>query len=93
LIWFVSCWAETNRALFDFAAGESEMVSGFNIEYGGGRSRNDFWAQYASILFMRLLFCVIFCYCVFSKQNGHVTHQDQPSKDYPHPLHTSSKRS
>merc|ERR1711868_292653 len=32
--WLLSCVAETNRTPFDFSEGESELVSGFNIEYG-----------------------------------------------------------
>nr|URX53318.1 NADH dehydrogenase subunit 1 [Cryptotermes cavifrons] len=63
LIWFVSCLAETNRTPFDFAEGESELVSGFNIEYGAGGFALIFLAEYASILFMSLLFCVIFLGC------------------------------
>nr|YP_009350428.1 NADH dehydrogenase subunit 1 [Termes rostratus]AQP27013.1 NADH dehydrogenase subunit 1 [Termes rostratus] len=59
-IWFISCLAETNRTPFDFAEGESELVSGFNVEYGGGGFALIFLAEYASILFMSLLFCVIF---------------------------------
>nr|QXI86590.1 NADH dehydrogenase subunit 1 [Phoxotermes cerberus] len=59
-VWFISCLAETNRTPFDFAEGESELVSGFNVEYGGGGFSLIFLAEYASILFMSLLFCVIF---------------------------------
>nr|WHM51861.1 NADH dehydrogenase subunit 1 [Heterotermes tenuis] len=62
-VWFISCLAETNRTPFDFAEGESELVSGFNIEYGGGGFALIFLAEYASILFMSLLFCVIFLGC------------------------------
>nr|QZK21999.1 NADH dehydrogenase subunit 1 [Amitermes sp. QLD_118] len=59
-VWFISCLAETNRTPFDFAEGESELVSGFNVEYGAGGFALIFLAEYASILFMSLLFCVIF---------------------------------
>nr|AIY61775.1 NADH dehydrogenase subunit 1 [Duplidentitermes sp. TB-2014] len=59
-VWFISCLAETNRTPFDFAEGESELVSGFNVEYGGGGFSLIFLAEYASILFMSLLFCIIF---------------------------------
>nr|YP_009726971.1 NADH dehydrogenase subunit 1 [Cryptotermes declivis]QIA95631.1 NADH dehydrogenase subunit 1 [Cryptotermes declivis] len=63
LVWFISCLAETNRTPFDFAEGESELVSGFNIEYGAGGFALIFLAEYASILFMSLLFCIIFLGC------------------------------
>jgi NADH-ubiquinone oxidoreductase chain 1 len=66
LVWFISCLAETNRTPFDFAEGESELVSGFNIEYGAGGFALIFLAEYASILFMSLLFCVIFWGCDLS---------------------------
>nr|URX53602.1 NADH dehydrogenase subunit 1 [Bifiditermes mutubae] len=62
-MWFISCLAETNRTPFDFAEGESELVSGFNIEYGAGGFALIFLAEYASILFMSLLFCIIFLGC------------------------------
>nr|YP_010836014.1 NADH dehydrogenase subunit 1 [Taeniopteryx auberti]WGC89533.1 NADH dehydrogenase subunit 1 [Taeniopteryx auberti] len=60
LSWFASCLAETNRTPFDFAEGESELVSGFNVEYSSGGFALIFLAEYASILFMSMLFCVIF---------------------------------
>nr|UOU85018.1 NADH dehydrogenase subunit 1 [Ephemera danica] len=60
LAWFASCLAETNRTPFDFAEGESELVSGFNVEYSSGGFALIFMAEYASILFMSMLFSLIF---------------------------------
>nr|YP_009540736.1 NADH dehydrogenase subunit 1 [Pleoticus muelleri]AYQ22929.1 NADH dehydrogenase subunit 1 [Pleoticus muelleri] len=60
MIWFASCLAETNRTPFDFAEGESELVSGFNTEYSSGGFALIFMAEYASILFMSMLFALIF---------------------------------
>ena len=59
-IWLISCIAETNRTPFDFAEGESELVSGFNIEYGRVGFALIFIAEYARIIFMRLIFSVMF---------------------------------
>nr|QIQ23136.1 NADH dehydrogenase subunit 1 [Rochia nilotica] len=60
LMWVASCIAETNRAPFDFAEGESELVSGFNIEYGAGGFALIFMAEYANILVMSLFTAVLF---------------------------------
>uniref|UniRef100_UPI0030E1CE35 NADH dehydrogenase subunit 1 n=1 Tax=Optediceros marginatum TaxID=3128126 RepID=UPI0030E1CE35 len=59
-MWFVTCIAETNRAPFDFAEGESELVSGFNIEYGSAGFALIFLAEYANILVMSLFSAVLF---------------------------------
>ena len=59
-IWLISCVAETNRTPFDFAEGESELVSGFNIEYGRVGFALIFMAEYARIIFIRIIFSLIF---------------------------------
>lgn len=59
-IWFVTILAETNRAPFDFAEGESELVSGFNIEYGGGAFALLFLAEYGRILIISIFSSIFF---------------------------------
>nr|AML26357.1 NADH dehydrogenase subunit 1 [Erotylidae sp. BMNH 1274391] len=60
LMWIVSSLAETNRTPFDFAEGESELVSGFNVEYSSGGFALIFLAEYTSILFMSMMSCMLF---------------------------------
>nr|AWN56193.1 NADH dehydrogenase subunit 1 [Colaspis sp. DPP-2018]AWN56274.1 NADH dehydrogenase subunit 1 [Glena unipennaria] len=55
MMWLVTSLAETNRTPFDFAEGESELVSGFNVEYSSGGFAMIFMAEYSSILFMSMI--------------------------------------
>nr|UPL65880.1 NADH dehydrogenase subunit 1 [Thaumastocoris safordi] len=58
--WLASCLAETNRTPFDFAEGESELVSGFNVEYSSGGFAFISLAEYTSIIFMSMLTVILF---------------------------------
>lgn len=60
LILFVRFLAELNRTPFDFSEGESELVSGFNVEYIRGRFAIFFIAEYGIILFISYLFILLF---------------------------------
>nr|AIW06237.1 NADH dehydrogenase subunit 1 [Araneae sp. MT-2014] len=59
-IWLTSCLAETNRSPFDFAEGESELVSGFNVEYMGGWFALIFLAEYMSMLILSIITTIMF---------------------------------
>nr|YP_010000482.1 NADH dehydrogenase subunit 1 [Dryoscopus gambensis]QOD96368.1 NADH dehydrogenase subunit 1 [Dryoscopus gambensis] len=60
MMWYVSTLAETNRAPFDLTEGESELVSGFNVEYSAGPFALFFLAEYANIMLMNTLTTILF---------------------------------
>nr|AKS03987.1 NADH dehydrogenase subunit 1 [Spadella cephaloptera] len=60
LVFFVTCLAESNRSPFDFAEGESELVSGFNTEYSSVNFVMIFLSEYMTIIFMSFLISIFF---------------------------------
>src|SRR5690242_842597 len=60
IIYFVSGVAETNRAPFDVAEGESEIVAGFHVEYSGSAFAIFFLAEYANMILVSFLAPILF---------------------------------
>ncbi|MGD8788047.1 MAG: NADH-quinone oxidoreductase subunit NuoH [Burkholderiales bacterium] len=60
LVYFISAVAETNRAPFDVAEGESEIVAGFHVEYSGTAFAVFFLAEYANMILVSALATLMF---------------------------------
>jgi len=60
LVYFISGVAETNRAPFDVAEGESEIVAGFHVEYSGMTFAVFFLAEYANMILISALSALLF---------------------------------
>ena len=60
LVYFISGIAETNRAPFDVAEGESEIVAGFHVDYSGFAFALFFLAEYANMILISILTAIMF---------------------------------
>jgi len=86
--WFIYCLSETNRANFEFAEGEFELVSGFNVKSGGGKLALIFFAGKRSIctealkqtptVFKVECYHIVVCYgfCENIRRNGRTFLED-----------------
>jgi NADH-quinone oxidoreductase subunit H len=71
LVYFISGVAETNRAPFDVAEGESEIVAGFHVEYSGIAFALFFLAEYANMILISALTAIFFFGGWLSPFDGH----------------------
>ncbi len=78
IIYFVSGVAETNRAPFDVAEGESEIVAGFHVEYSGSAFAIFFLAEYANMILVSFLASILFLGGWLSPFQGWI-HADAPN--------------
>ncbi len=60
IVWVICVGAEANRAPFDFAEGERELVSGFNVEFRGASFAIIFLGEYLALVFLCLFSCCLF---------------------------------
>ena len=82
MVYFISGVAETNRAPFDVAEGESEIVAGFHVEYSGAAFALFFLAEYANMILISALTAVFFFGGWLSPFDGYLSADDpiaQPS--------------